>query len=80
MATACAESWDSPFVLDDYCIEELNFWHKNLERANQRNCFVESKPSYFVYSDASATGCGAIIQYNHEEMICHKLWGCQEKG
>ena len=28
---------------------------------NSRYCFVSKDPSYFVYSDASATGGGAII-------------------
>ena len=31
------------------------------------------KSCYFVYSDASATGCGAHIDVNGEQ-VCHKQW------
>ena len=35
--------------------------------------FLIHKPQRFVYSDASATGCGSVITLN-EEHICHRLW------
>lgn len=40
---------------------------------NSRNCFVSKDPSYFVYSDASATGGGAFIDFNND-FVCHKVW------
>ena len=38
-----------------------------------RDCFLIHKPQRFVYSDASATGCGSVISLN-DEHICHRLW------
>ena len=38
-----------------------------------RDCFLSHKPQRFVYSNASATGCGSVITLN-EEHICHRLW------
>ena len=28
---------------------------------------------HFVYSDASANGCGSVIGFNNE-FVCHKMW------
>lgn len=36
---------------------------------------VQRNPNYFVYSDASATGCGAHMVLN-QELVCHKM--CHE--
>ena len=55
MSTFCIDNWDSVFCLDDYCKEELFFWNDNLINLNSSNCLVSKDPSYFVYSDASAT-------------------------
>ena len=66
MSTLCVDSWDSVFCLDDYCKEELFCWKDNLINLNCRNCFVSKDPSYFVYSDASATGGGAFIDFNND--------------
>lgn len=40
---------------------------------NTRYCFVSKVPSYFLYSDASAAGGGAIIHFNND-FVCHKMW------
>ena len=40
---------------------------------NSRNCFVSKDPSYFVYSDANATGGGAFLDLN-DDFVCHKVW------
>ena len=69
----CVDNWDSVFCRDDYCKEELYFWKDNLINLNSRYCFVSKDPSYFVYSDASATGGGAFIDFNND-FVCHKLW------
>ena len=66
MSTLCVDNWDSVFCLDDYCKEELYFWKDNLINLNSRYCFVSKDPSYFVYSDASATGGGAFIDFNND--------------
>ena len=73
MSTLCENRWDSVFCLDDYCKEELYFWKDNLVCMNSRYCFVSKDPSYFVYSDASATGGGAFIDFNND-FVCHKMW------
>ena len=73
MSTLCVDNWDSVFCLDDYCKKELYYWKDNLINLNSRYCFVSKDPSYFVYSDASATGGGAFIDFNND-FVCHKLW------
>ena len=73
MSTLCNDHWDLEFRLDDYCKEELYFWKENLMNINSRHCFVNTSPSYFVYSDASATGCGSVIGFNNN-YVCHKMW------
>ncbi|RMX50519.1 hypothetical protein pdam_00024182, partial [Pocillopora damicornis] len=73
MSTLCVDNWDSVFCLDDYYKEELYFWKDNLINLNSRYCFVSKDPSYFVYSDGSATGGGAFIDFNND-FVCHKLW------
>ena len=49
------------------------FWKNNVRNINSRDCFVNTYPSNFVYSDASATGCGSVIGFNNE-YVCHKMW------
>ena len=53
--------------------EELRFWRTTLNILKVRDCFLNHKPQHFVYSDASATGCGYLITLNAEH-ICHRLW------
>ena len=73
MSIASAPCWDKEFILDDYCKQEWSFWQNNLNKINERNCFIDKEPSCFVYSDASATGCGSTITLN-KEFVCHKMW------
>jgi len=77
--TLCRDNWDSISLLDDYCKEELYFWKEKMVNINTRYCFVSKVPSYFVYSDASATGVGAIIDFNND-FVCHKMWSENERG
>ena len=63
LSTLCKDNWDSVFRLDNHCKEELYFWKDNMVNIN----------SYFVYSDASATRSGAIIDSNND-FVCHKMW------
>ena len=77
MSTLCEDKWDSVFCLDDYCKEELYFWKDNLVNINSRYCFVSKDPGYFVYSDASATGGGAYIDFNND-YVCHKMFTVSE--
>ena len=79
MSIVAAQDWDSPFKLDQYSVDEVNFWRVNLENANIRYCFSNSLPNCFVYSDASGTGCGAHMALNHE-FVCHNMWTEEESG
>ena len=79
LSTLCRDNWDSISRLDDYCKAELYFWKENMVNINTRYCFVSKAPNYFVYSDASATGGGAIIDFNND-FACHKMWSENEKG
>ena len=74
MSVASAAFWDLNFQLDQYCINEILFWHKNLKTANINSIDTMSANSnYMVYSDASGSGCGAHFNFNGEQ-VCHKLW------
>ena len=84
ITVASAQDWDSKFHLDQYCVRELGFWRDNLARMNVK--VVAGCPSkvsnYVVYSDASATGCGAHLDVNGEQVcqVCHKQWDKDECG
>ena len=78
MSVASASYWDEHFQLDQYCINEILFWQKNLQAANVKS--IDTMPAYsnyMVYSDASGSGCGAHFNLNGEQ-ICHKLWDQHE--
>ena len=81
ISVAAAQDWDSKFTLDQYCVREIEFWETNLDRLNLKS-IIDSlfRPSkYVVYSDSSATGCGALLNV-HGEQICHKQWDVHECG
>ena len=73
LTIACAEHWDSALELDTYCLDEISFWKNNLSSLKARDCFLVKKPHCFVYSDASATGCGAKLTLDKTH-ISHELW------
>ena len=80
ISVASAQDWDSKFYLDQYCVRELHFWEANLKQLNCR--VVSDSPyrmsNYVVYSDASATGCGAHLDINGEQ-VCNKQWDLEER-
>ena len=80
ISVASAQDWDSKFYLDQYCIRELYFWKTNLKRLNCRIVTDSSHrmSNYVVYSDASATGCGAHLDINGEQ-VCNKQWDLVER-
>ena len=61
LSTLSVQHWEDKIELDQYCIEELRFWRTNLNSLKARDCFLIHKPQRFVYSDASATGCGSVF-------------------
>ena len=42
MSVACADNWDTTFLIDDYCLQELQFWITNLKLVNARSSVKES--------------------------------------
>ena len=80
ISVASAQEWDSKFYLDQYCVRERYFWESNLKRLNRR--VVADSPyrmsNYVIYSDASATGCGAHLDINGEQ-VCNKQWDLEER-
>ena len=79
MSIAAAQDWDSPFPMDEYSVREVYFWKPNLSQANIRYCFHMVSANIFVYSDASASGCGAYVTLNQEH-ICHRMWNDEERS
>ena len=79
ISIAAAQDWDSEFPLDDYCKKELVFWKSYAKQLNSRaiNDEQAKKSNFIVYSDASASGCGAHLDLNGEQ-VCHKLWEVSE--
>ena len=73
MSTLSYDQWDLEFRLHDYCQEGFFFSKNNVKNLNSRDCFASTCPSHFVYSDASATGCGSVIGFNND-YVCHKTW------
>ena len=79
ISIAAAQDWDSEFTLDDYCKKELVFWNSYVKQLNSRpiNDKQAEQSNFIVYSDASASECGAHLDLNGEE-VCHKLWEVSE--
>ena len=59
--------------------KELVFWKSYAKQLNSRaiNDEQAKKSNFIVYSDASASGCGAHLDLNGEQ-VCHKLWEVSE--
>lgn len=73
MSSACAPYCDALLELDQYTKDEIIFWKENIDFVKSRFCFFDRKPHVFGFSDASATGCGAVISLDSQR-VCHKLW------
>ena len=73
ISVASAQNWHSKFFLDQYCVRKVYFWEATLKQLNCR--VVSDSPyrmsNYVLYSDASATGCGAHVDINGEQ-VCNK--------
>ena len=72
MSTLRSGRWDTEFHLDDFCNEELYFWKTILFNINKRYCFAYTCPSSFLYSDASATGCGSVFGLSTYAIKCER--------
>jgi len=67
-------------LFDDYCKKELTFWKCYAKQliSSTINDKPAKKSNFIVYSDASASGCGAHLDLNGEQ-ACHKLWDVGER-
>ena len=65
------ENWSNRSRLPISVVQELEFWIKNIGRLISRPLEpVVENYTHVIYSDASATGCGAVIAgEDHSEMI-----------
>ena len=61
MSVAAAQDWDSVFLLDRYCVIELEFWKNNLRSVNTRSVSDSVTPFVSIYSDASDVACAGHI-------------------
>ena len=50
---------------------EIIFSKENID-FNPRPCFLAKNPHVFAFSEASATGCGAVISLDSKH-VCHKF-------
>ena len=68
---AAARDWDPKFNLDQYRIQEFQFWQHNISTFNSRevNQISSSSHDFVVYSDPSQAGSGAHITLNGVQWI-----------
>ena len=71
MSTLCSDVGIPSFISTITVRKNCIFGKQIL--SNTRYCFANTCPGSFVYSDASATGCGAVIGFNNE-YVCHRMW------
>ncbi|XP_067668097.1 uncharacterized protein [Haliotis asinina] len=56
-----ARSWYSKIVLSDMAINQLKFWHENIENYDSRTLVQSATATTVVYSDASDVGFAGYI-------------------
>ena len=61
ITSTCAPYWDAFLGLDQYMKDEIIFWKENIDFVKSWVCFLDRKVHVFGFSDAKATGCGAVI-------------------
>lgn len=66
-------SWNSFVQITSDAMVELRFWKYNILHLNGVPLWpIKSKPSRIIYSDASGTGCGSIIDLDGK--VCQQNW------
>lgn len=72
-------SWNSFISLTPQALSELKFWNVNIGHLNGIPLWpVQTKPSKVIYSDASSSGCGSIIDIDGK--VSHQNWSDFEKA
>lgn len=62
-----ASTWHSYVTLNEDVLKELLFWRVNLAKLNGIPIWpIKSAPTKVVYSDASDTGCGSLLETGGE--------------
>ena len=72
-----AAEWDTPFKIDQYCLHELKLWHTNVPAINSRSFTESLATNQTIYSDASATACGAFIEGTTH--AAHRMFSSSEQ-
>ena len=72
MSVAAAQNWDSVFLLDRYCVVELEFWKNNLRSVNTRSVSDSVTPFVSIYSDASDVACAGHI--DGKDICAHRMF------
>jgi nicotinamide mononucleotide adenylyltransferase len=72
MSVAAAQDWDSVFLLDRYCVVELEFWKNNLRSVNTRSVSDSVTPFVSIYSDASDVACAGHI--DGKDICAHRMF------
>jgi hypothetical protein len=73
------ENWSNKKPLPISVRNELHFWLRNLGHMICLPLERDMLHTHIIYSDASATGCGAFIQGEHDSDMVHH-WTNQEKS
>ena len=72
MSVAAAQDWDSLFILDRYCLAELEFWKGNLSSVNARSVSDVCFPATAIYFDASNVACAGHIA--GRDVYAHRMF------
>ena len=72
MSVAAAQDWDGVFVLDRYCMVELQFWKGNLRSVYSKTVSDLAFPLICIYSDASNVACAGHIAGN--DVHAHRMF------
>jgi hypothetical protein len=76
---ASRENWNHCLPLSDGAIQELEFWQRNLSVVIRRPLAPDLyRDTLIVYSDASATGCGAFVLGDLNTAMVH-YWSRDEQ-
>lgn len=72
-AVRSSADWDTPRSLSPECIQELQWWYKNLHKWNGRSMMPQS-PAHTIHVDASNKGWGGVYQ----GQVVHGRWTQEE--
>lgn len=73
---ACSPSWDSHITMSEDILFKIKFWLKSIRSLNCREICNDGPPRVFnlIEGDASATGCGSILNNDLEYGSSKKIF------